>query len=267
MFFGKSIGMGETKKFFHLFAHDVVNPLDASYNYIDAIIDKLPPGSPELSLATRAMKSIRRSIDTVRNYSYIAKLEESVLAGIEGNERCNLLDIVKRVSEDLLYQFSDADLNIEVLVHLLESAHPGKKFHQLNVDNANLCCREFTGGELGNIHFLPYNASIIEPVIYNLLQNACKYSDPNSGKVTVDIVLKHKPELSDGSLQVHELSTENNGQLIPEDLLPTLFEPHTRGNLKVPGTGLGLYIVKRLLSALGLEIYVERDANRFRVMF
>lgn len=257
--------MGESKKFFHLFAHDVVNPLNAGYNYIDAIIDKLPPGTPELALATKAMKSIRRSIDTVRNYSYIAKLEESGIAGIEGKERCDLLEIIKRVAEDLLYQYSDAKLLLTIDVHYLDGK--GQEFYKLTVDNASAVCQDFTGGALDHIMPLPFNGSIVEPVVYNLLQNACKYSDPLSGNVQANILLKNSPNISASALAIHELSIENNGPLIPESLLPTLFEPHTRGNLKVPGTGLGLYIVKRLLTDLGLQIEVERGANRFRVMF
>jgi two-component system NtrC family sensor kinase len=94
--------------------------------------------------------------------------------------------------------------------------------------------------------------SKLKRLIINIISNAVdvlfdlKVTDP---KISVKAEIKEDHAC---------LSISDNGPGIPEDLLPTLFEPFTTKNKK-DGTGLGLTIVKQYVEAHGGEINVHND--------
>jgi signal transduction histidine kinase len=89
----------------------------------------------------------------------------------------------------------------------------------------------------------------LQQVFSNLLSNAIKYSD-NRTKVT---------------FRIKVMNTQIKGEVIDEGIgipqkdLPYLFEEFFRANNvgERDGTGLGLYIVKRIIEAHEGEIWVE----------
>ena len=88
----------------------------------------------------------------------------------------------------------------------------------------------------------------IEQVFVNLIENAIKYSKDES-PITLDY------EIRDEKLVV---SVQNAYEVIPREKLKTLFDKFTRVDDKTTrttrGTGLGLFIVKGLVEAMGGEI-------------
>ena len=88
----------------------------------------------------------------------------------------------------------------------------------------------------------------IEQVFVNLIENAVKYA-PETSPITLDY------EVSEDKVVV---SVKNDYELIPREKLKTLFDKFTRIDDKTTrttrGTGLGLYIVKGLVEAMGGEI-------------
>ena len=100
----------------------------------------------------------------------------------------------------------------------------------------------------------------IEQVITNLLSNAIKYS-PGGGPVTVQLTCE------DGAAVV---TVTDAGVGIAPDDQQRLFEPFTRlQNVgSAPGSGLGLYVVRRIVDAHGGIIEVDsepRHGTCFRV--
>ncbi len=85
-------------------------------------------------------------------------------------------------------------------------------------------------------------------VAENLLENACKYAPAGT---TVDIELI----ISDGRM---ELRVSDEGPGVPEEERQRIFQKFVRGGSEetrgTKGTGLGLYIVQRLMHALGGRI-------------
>jgi signal transduction histidine kinase len=83
----------------------------------------------------------------------------------------------------------------------------------------------------------------LEQVIANLLGNAAKYSDAGTA-ITVEI------RRGDGHVT---LSVTNRGMGIPADEIDRVFERYVRSHAAarsaLPGTGLGLYIARRLVEA------------------
>jgi len=88
----------------------------------------------------------------------------------------------------------------------------------------------------------------LRQILLNLLSNAIKYTDAGS----VALAVRY-----DNGLAEFEIS--DSGMGVPADELDRIFEPFERGAAaagKVPGTGLGLTIVKLLTQILGGEVSV-----------
>jgi len=98
------------------------------------------------------------------------------------------------------------------------------------------------------------NAEYVRRVLRNLLSNACKYSPIDT------LVIVSAAPSSDITSQVC-ISVQDAGPGIPPDELPLLFGQFVR--LKrdlsgtVPGTGLGLYVCKQMVEAMGGRIWAE----------
>jgi signal transduction histidine kinase len=94
-------------------------------------------------------------------------------------------------------------------------------------------------------------------VLRNLLENAVKYSLPDSGAVEVSVV-------PNGEIVVVRVTDDGPG--IPERDMSNLFEPFFRvdrsRSKKTGGYGLGLSICKRIMEAHGGAIAVENNARR-----
>lgn len=104
-------------------------------------------------------------------------------------------------------------------------------------------------------HFIARgNGQCVRHVLRNLLSNACKYS-PRDKPVTISATVSASPDA-----QVC-VSVKDEGPGIPPDQIPLLFGQFVR--LKrdlagsVRGSGLGLYISKNLVEAMGGHIWVE----------
>jgi signal transduction histidine kinase len=101
----------------------------------------------------------------------------------------------------------------------------------------------------------------LKVVIKNLLGNAIRFTA--KGSVTIDA------HACRGGV---EICIADTGVGIPQDALALIFEPFRQVDSHAlqqrGGTGLGLYIVKRLLELLGGEVTVESEEGRgstFRV--
>ncbi len=96
----------------------------------------------------------------------------------------------------------------------------------------------------------------VEQVLNNLISNAIKYS-PTGGTIEISG--------SDQNEQII-LSIKDQGMGIPKDQLEKIFERYHRVDSKatrlVSGTGLGLYISKKLIEAQGGKIWVESQIGK-----
>ncbi|UQA56434.1 sensor histidine kinase [Polyangium aurulentum] len=93
----------------------------------------------------------------------------------------------------------------------------------------------------------------ISQVVDNLTRNAVSYSPPGSV-----VTVRSRDDGARVLVEVH-----NQGTPIPEDVLPTLFEPFKRGERKQDpdrSIGLGLFIVREIVSAHGGEVTVRSTA-------
>ena len=101
------------------------------------------------------------------------------------------------------------------------------------------------------------DADRLKQVVTNLLNNAVKYS-PEGGAITVRV-----RERGDQHLVI-EIADQGLG--IPADQVGRLFQKFERvrtdDHLRVSGTGLGLYICRRIVEGHGGRIWVESEPGR-----
>ena len=90
----------------------------------------------------------------------------------------------------------------------------------------------------------------------NLINNAAKFS-PEGSSVTVSVAQGEKEAL---------VSISDQGLGIPHEARQHLFERFYRARnvtiAEIPGSGIGLYIVKSIVDELGGNIRVESELNQ-----
>ena len=96
----------------------------------------------------------------------------------------------------------------------------------------------------------------LQQVFINLINNAAKFS-PEGSAVDVS-AMQVKDEI--------HVSITDHGLGIPSEALPHLFERFYRAKnvtiAEIPGSGIGLYIVKSILEVLGGSIKGESELNK-----
>ena len=120
---------------------------------------------------------------------------------------------------------------------------------------------DFVWPVVGELPLLHTDPGKLKVVLKNLIGNAVKFTP--GGRITVEV---------QGGLQGIELTVSDTGIGMSPQALEIIFEPFQQAESTVTrsqgGTGLGLYIVKRLLEVLGGTVTVESEVGRgstFRV--
>lgn len=149
----------------------------------------------------------------------------------------NLLDMARIESEkiNLKYEWCDIEDIVGVAVKQVENIEERKLEIKINED----------------VPLVWVDFSLIELVFVNLLDNAVKYSKPDS-KITVSV------SNESGELFI-KVSDEGTG--IPEDELSRIFEKFYRRKIadNIQGTGLGLSISKSIIELHNGKIWADRN--------
>ena len=108
-----------------------------------------------------------------------------------------------------------------------------------------------------NLPALVSDLASLDRIVTELLGNACKYTSPNQ-QILISIALVDTDRV--------QFSICNTGIEIAEAELPRIFEPFYRiprsDRWQQGGTGLGLSLVKKLVTILGGTIHVESTAGQ-----
>ncbi|MCA9346654.1 PAS domain-containing sensor histidine kinase [Candidatus Saccharibacteria bacterium] len=103
--------------------------------------------------------------------------------------------------------------------------------------------------------FVHVDPDRIREVITNLFDNAVKYTE--TGKITIGIT---------GDAQVVQFHISDTGPGIPKDDIPHLFQKFYRvdnsNTRTIGGTGLGLYICKKIVELYNGRIWVESEQDK-----
>lgn len=92
---------------------------------------------------------------------------------------------------------------------------------------------------------------MIREAFWNVLINSVKHSEGD-----VHMVVRQNRSY-DGGREYHKFIIEDDGPGIPDDVKPKVFLRKYRGRTKAQGSGLGLYLTKRLVEEHGGKVWVE----------
>jgi signal transduction histidine kinase len=112
------------------------------------------------------------------------------------------------------------------------------------------------------VYQLKFSRKNFRSILYNLLSNAVKYQSPERS-----CIIRINTRLEEPYVV---LTVEDNGLGISERHQDQLFTMFRRFHDHVPGTGVGLYMVKRIIENAGGRIEVqsqEGEGSTFKVFF
>lgn len=203
------------KKFVANISHDFRSPLTSIKGYLEAILDgTIPPEMQEKYLNIVLMETER-----------LNKLTSGLLTLNSFDTKKNMLDI------------TDFDINA-VIKNTVSSFEGRCREHQISIELLFDAKQQFVSADMGKI----------QQVLYNLLDNAIKFS-PDHSQLTIETTLRHEKVF---------VSVKDEGIGIPRDSMKKIWErfyktDSSRGKDK-KGTGLGLSIVKEIITSHGEHI-------------
>lgn len=209
--------------------HELRTPITMLRGYVEMFEDEIGPSlQPEHQEFMRKMSASAQSLSAfVGNILNLARIDENAL--VLKLQEADWKETLESVLKDL---------ELRAQVH-------GKR---ISLDIAE-----------GLPHVAVDKISIAE-VITNLVENAIKYSGQNP-----DIIV-HASLGQDGLI---ETTVEDHGVGIPDSVIGGLFTKYYRSHRSknaVSGTGLGLYLVKSIITAHGGNVWVsskEGEGSRF----
>jgi signal transduction histidine kinase len=171
------------------------------------------------------------------------------------DETLRLINIVDKLffiskTDHLLVKINKE--NTELKTFLLSAIESMRKIAEEKNIELNFLCEEMIYAEI--------DAGLMNQVIYNLIENAIKYSDSN------EIVNIQLGKRNTGKIFI---SLTNKGEYIPPVLHKKIFERFFRlessRNRNTGGAGLGLSVVKSIVEMHGGEIEVESKKDGLTV--
>jgi len=111
--------------------------------------------------------------------------------------------------------------------------------------------------EVGSPKYVKADPHRLKQILFNLINNAIKYNNSN-GSLNIQ-VLSEIIRVCDNT-QMTRILVEDSGIGIEESVLEKLFNPFERGGLEsssIEGTGLGLSVVKKLVTLMDGEVGVK----------
>ena len=180
-----------------------------------------------------------RQLSTSKKQEYLLDIEANI---DRMTQMTNELLVISKIDNESI------DLNIDWLNIVDFCQHLIVEFQQTHSDiNIKFNC------DLRELK-VKLDAKLLRSIIVNLLSNAVKYSPQ---KAEINFYLKAKGDRL-------TVVIEDQGIGIPQQDKNRVFEPFHRGKnvSNIPGTGLGLHIVKKFVKIIGGKIEISSEENK-----
>lgn len=217
--------------FIYTASHDLKAPITNIEGLVEILSRKLNKEERENEQVNGILAMMQASVK--RFQGTIADLTEIVKLqrlAKQEPEQISILEMVQDVKLDLIQQIKEANAQVNV--------------------------------EVGKAQAVSFSRKNLKSIIYNLLSNAVKYRS-NDRRLSIQIT-----SYKEGKFIV--LSVQDNGLGMNVQDEEKIFGMFRRLHSHVEGTGIGLYMVKRIIESGGGRIEVESQPGRgstFRVYF
>src|SRR5215204_6384047 len=188
--------------------------------------------------------------------------QEAIHVTLEREERSELLDVINEETDRL-----NAFVESMVEMARLEAGETNWRKKQTSVEEiisnslqraGNLTVNHDIKVEVEeNLPMLPVDSKAISEVVYNLIDNAVKYSPPDS---TIEISVRR---IGDRLL----FSVEDEGSGIAAENREKVFQKFYRADRNAKGFGMGLAIVRAIIEAHNGKIWTEDGKKGSKFIF
>ncbi|MCL1829803.1 MAG: HAMP domain-containing histidine kinase [Oscillospiraceae bacterium] len=218
------------RNFVEAASHELRTPMTTIAGYIDAILDGTIPQKEQSHYLYIISEEVKRLARLTSSLLIVARLEaeQQEMNITNHNAWDTVLDIMWNMEQRI------AEKRIEI--------------KELDVD----------------ARFIQCDQDMLHQVIYNLLDNAVKYTN-EGGMISVEMFKK---------ADTTEIVIGNTGSGIPKDQLEKVFDRFYKldssRSLDTGGSGLGLYITKTLVEKMDGSITVQSEPDgltKFTVIF
>ncbi|NBT88432.1 MAG: PAS domain-containing sensor histidine kinase [Flavobacteriaceae bacterium] len=214
---------------------DLTESNDELSNYAHVVSHDLKTPLRSISAAMSWLKEDNKDSLDEMSQSYLEIVDEA------------LLKMDKIISDTLRYseikRKTNTDSNVDLnhitghLINELKQSYPETKI-EIN----------------GTLPILTINETKIMQVFQNILDNACKYSDPSKKsrvKISCSLIFGF-----------FEFAIEDNGIGIPEEHAHHVFEIFRKLNNNEGSNGVGMSIVKKIIDSYGGKIWFESEVGK-----
>lgn len=102
------------------------------------------------------------------------------------------------------------------------------------------------------------DVSAVEQILFNLVDNACKYAGPSADNQTIHLEARRHGRMA-------ELVVRDHGPGLAKDVMKRLFKPFSKSAQEAassaPGVGLGLALCRRLSRGTGAQLSYQGNAD------
>ena len=218
------------KDFISNASHELRTPLTSISGQLQVLLLKDRKKADYKSTIVSVMEDIRNLTDLTNNLLLLARTSSGVTD--KSVEPIRMDDILWQAAEEIKKLNPEFNVNIRI---------------GLDSDTVEAEQMLVTGNE-----------SLLRTAVSNILENSCKYSNDHSAEVLLECV--------DNKVV---LTFTDRGPGVPPEDIEKIFEPFYRGNNSpaIPGHGIGLSLVKKIIQNHGGSISVSSDHNnRIRVI-
>ncbi len=206
------------------FSHELATPLTNIYGYLEAIKDNVISDESEIKKAVSLVKTeAERLIHLTKEMKKLAMLESGNF--VLSFKKTNINALIENICEKFILRIKDKNITID--------KNFDSKLPKVEIDPAKF-----------------------ELVVFNLLDNAIKYS-PNNGVIKLKTQKKSEQTI---------ISIKDNGQGIDKEDIPFIFERFYRADKsrtkKDDSVGIGLTITKKIVEAHKGKIKVKSERGK-----
>jgi len=242
-------------KFMGMMSHEIRTPLNGILPNNEMLLDDVLAIKHILNTIAKDPGNAHLNV-SVRKILYLLGNQEELLV-IQQESGVLLSSIVDDILDSMKIQNSDLEIvpHEEDLIKLCKNTvsfqrNTALKKHlelNLDVDNAILPNCKFDG-------------TFLKRVLNNLINNAIKFT--KEGHVDLKLALVNRS----GTHQAVKFSVIDTGVGVEKDKLSLIFEPFKQEDSSVRrhagGTGLGLFICKNIIEAMGSQITISSEKGK-----